>query len=189
MKLFFFDLETTGVPPSIVGIHQISGLIEIDGEVKEEFNFKVRPRADAQYSQEALDTCGVTKEQVLAYEPMALVYSKLIALLSKYVDKFDKTDKFFMVGYNNASFDTPLLRQFFECNKDVYFGSWFWSHTLDVMVLSGFFLSEYRPKMPNFKQGTVAKTLGVEVDDSRLHDALYDIHICRQIFKVLCSTT
>lgn len=40
-KLFFFDLETTGVKYWKNGIHQISGAIVIDGEVKERFNFIV----------------------------------------------------------------------------------------------------------------------------------------------------
>ena len=46
-KLFIFDIETTGVKYWKNGIHQISGIILIDGEVKEEFNFKVQPFKDA----------------------------------------------------------------------------------------------------------------------------------------------
>lgn len=30
MKLLFFDLETTGTNPARHGIHQISGIVEID---------------------------------------------------------------------------------------------------------------------------------------------------------------
>jgi DNA polymerase-3 subunit epsilon len=40
MKYFFFDLETTGTKYWKNGIHQISGLIEIDGEIKEKFDFR-----------------------------------------------------------------------------------------------------------------------------------------------------
>lgn len=35
MKLLFYDLETTGIKYWRNGIHQISGEIVIDGEVKE----------------------------------------------------------------------------------------------------------------------------------------------------------
>ena len=38
-KRFFYDLETTGTNPGKNGIHQISGMIEIDGIVMEQFNF------------------------------------------------------------------------------------------------------------------------------------------------------
>lgn len=37
MKVVFFDLETTGTLVNKHGIHQISGMIVIDGEVKETF--------------------------------------------------------------------------------------------------------------------------------------------------------
>lgn len=47
MKLLFFDLETTGVNPGKNGIHQISGMIEIDGVEKEHFNFHVQPNPKA----------------------------------------------------------------------------------------------------------------------------------------------
>lgn len=43
MKVVFFDLETTGTLVNKHGIHQISGMIVIDGEVKETFDFKVQP--------------------------------------------------------------------------------------------------------------------------------------------------
>lgn len=47
MKLLLFDLETTGTDAVKNGIHQISGKIIINGEVKETFDFKVRPKEDA----------------------------------------------------------------------------------------------------------------------------------------------
>ena len=39
MKELFFDLETTGTNPGKHGIHQISGLIRIDGKELEKFDF------------------------------------------------------------------------------------------------------------------------------------------------------
>lgn len=64
MKVVFFDLETTGTLVNKHGIHQISGMIVIDGEVKETFDFKVQPNPKAEIVQEALDVAGVTKEQI-----------------------------------------------------------------------------------------------------------------------------
>lgn len=51
-------------------------------------------------------------------------------------------------------------------NGDKYFGSWFWSNSIDVMVLATPYLAAKRTEMENFKQGTVAKALGIQVDDS-----------------------
>lgn len=48
MKVLFFDLETTGTLVNRHGIHQISGAIVVDGEVKEEFDFKVQPNPKAE---------------------------------------------------------------------------------------------------------------------------------------------
>lgn len=37
--------------------------------------------------------------------------------------------------------------------------------------------------MINFKQSTVAKQLGIEVDESSLHDSEYDVNLLIQIYK------
>jgi len=137
-KLFFYDLETTGTKFWKNGIHQISGAIVIDGQVKEFFDFKVRPNESALIDDEALKIGNVSLEQIKAYPSMKEVYSKIITMLSKYVDKFNKKDKFHLAGYNNASFDNPFFRAFFVQNNDFYFGSWFWSDCIDVMVLASY---------------------------------------------------
>lgn len=165
MKLLFFDLETTGTYPGKHGIHQMSGMIVIDGEIKEKFDFKVRPNPQAEILDEALEVAGVTRDQILAYPPMGEVYHQFVdGILAKYVDRYNKTDKFFLVGYNNASFDNQFLRGFFLQNGDKYFGSWFWANCMDVMVLATPYLDAKRAEMKDFKQGTVAKTLGIQVE-------------------------
>jgi len=185
MKLFFFDLETTGVNPAKNGIHQISGEIVIDGETKETFDFKVQPNPKAIIEEQALKVCSVTEDQIKAYPEMKEVYNQLIKMLSKYVDKFNKNDKFFLVGYNNASFDNQFLRGFFLQNGDSYFGSWFWSNSFDVMVLATPFLAERRAEMANFQLSTVAGFLGVTIEEQKLHDASYDIYLTKSIFDIV----
>lgn len=185
MKLFFFDLETTGTNPGRHGIHQISGEIMVDGVTREQFDFKVRPNPQAQIEEDALKVGGVTKEQILAYPPMYDIYRKLINMLEKYVDKYNKKDKYFLVGFNNASFDNQFLRGFFIQNGDQYFGSWFWSNSFDVMVLATPYLAANRAEMENFKLATVAKALGIEVSEDNLHDASYDIALTKGIFQIV----
>ena len=187
MKAFYFDLETTGVNFWQHGIHQISGAIEIDGEVKESFDFKVAPHPKAKIEDEALKVGGVTLEQIQAYPPMVQVYSEIIAMLSKYVDKYNKKDKFFLIGYNNAAFDNQFFRAFFVQNNDQYFGSWFWSSSLDVMVLATQHLKEQRHLMTDFKLKTVAAQLGFDIDETKLHDAEYDIMLTRAIYQTVTA--
>lgn len=185
MKLVFFDLETTGTNPGKHGIHQISGQIVIDGVIKETFDFHVQPNPKALIEDEALKVGNVTREQILAYPPMQQVYQEFVAMLGKYVDKFNKKDKFFLVGYNNAAFDNQFLRGFFLQNGDVYFGSWFWANSIDVMVLASAYLATRRPDMENFKLSTVARTLGVDVQSESLHDAMYDIELTKAVFDII----
>lgn len=69
-KLLFFDLETTGVKFWRNGIHQIGGIVDIDGQEAERFDIRLAPNPAATIEQEALDVAGVTLEQVQSYQPM-----------------------------------------------------------------------------------------------------------------------
>jgi DNA polymerase III subunit epsilon len=182
-KYFFFDLETTGTMYWKNGIHQIAGAIVIDNNVMETFNFKVRPNPGAKIETDALDIAFVTREDVEAYEPMFEVYKKVQSILLKYCNKFNPKDKFHLIGYNNSSFDNSFFRAWFKQNGDVYFGSWFWADSVDVMVLASFFLRSNRQNVENFKLSTVCKWLEIEVDETGLHDALYDIKLTMQLYE------
>ena len=186
-KLFLFDLETTGVKFWKNGIHQIAGAIIIDGEIKEHFDYKVQPNIDAEIEQEALDVGKVTREQIMSYAPMQDIYKQMVKMLGKYIDKFDKFDKIHLTGYNNAPFDNQFLRAWFKQNGDNYFGSWFWSDSIDVMCLASNYMRDKRSSMPNFKQSTVARELGIQVDESKLHNSKYDTEILYKIFTAINS--
>ena len=184
-KLFYYDLETTGVKYWKNGIHQISGAIEIDGNVIETFDFHVKPNEKATIEPDALAVANVTVEDLANYTPMAEIYKTLTSMLGKYVKKFDKKDKFHLIGYNNRSFDDQFLRAFFTQSGDMYFGSWYWADSIDVLVLASHCLQNERANLENFQLRTVAKYLGIEVDESKLHNALYDIELTRKIYHIL----
>jgi len=187
-KILFFDLETTGVDKDKNAIHQLAGKVFIDGSFKESFNIKMKPFEGAIIEPGALQVSGVTADMVNGYPPQSLAYKEFTNLLSKYVDKFDKRDKFFLAGFNNAWFDNEFLRRFFERNGDKYFGSWFWANSIDVFILAAPRLMYKRADMADFKLKTVAKALGLEVDESRLHDAQYDIELTAQMYFRIQST-
>ena len=39
--------------------------------------------------------------------------------------------------------------------------------------------------MPSFKQHRVARELGIEVDEDRLHDASYNVELTRGIYRIV----
>ena len=55
------------------------------------------------------------------------------------------------------------------------------------MVLASEYLLEKRVAMPNFKLMSVARAVGIEIDESRLHDAQYDIELTRTIYKIVTN--
>ena len=194
-KLVFIDVETTGVDPERNGLTQISGCIQIGDTVSESFDYYVRPYPNDLIEDAALEVTGIDRRQFLPdddpnflqvegqqFEAPQTVYKQLAELLGRYVNKFDKTDKFQFVGYNAHSFDMPFMRKFWEKNNDRYFGSWFWYPCLDVMLLWAQILQPVRSELTNFKLMTIAAYAGIEIDASRLHDAQYDIELTRSLW-------
>jgi len=187
IKKLFFDVETTGVDHRRNTIHQLSGILEINDDVVEEFNLKTRPHPKAVITQDALDACGVDELTIMSYPEHRMAHKEFLGILTKYVDRFNKFDKLIIVGYNCQKFDDPFLRVWFELCGDKFYGSWFWPNTLDVMALATEYLLRRRAFMPNFQLGGVAKELGIKVDKDRLHDAIYDVYLTREIYRIITN--
>ena len=64
-KIMYYDLETTGLQPLVNGIHQIAGIIEINGKVVEEFNINMRPAEFHIIEPKALETSNLTVEDIM----------------------------------------------------------------------------------------------------------------------------
>lgn len=182
IKYLFCDTETSGIDPSKHGVIQIAGIIDIDGVIQETFDIKVQPFKNQLISKESMKINGLTTEDLHNHLLPQEGYDALIKVFSKYISKFDKTDKFFLVGYN-STFDDAFLRKFFINCGDEYYGSFIWWPTIDVATFAAEFLKEERSKFPNFKLSTVAKALGIAVDETKLHEALYDSILTRSIYR------
>jgi DNA polymerase-3 subunit epsilon len=97
------------------------------------------------------------------------------------VDRYDKKDKFQFVAYG-ADFDIDMLRRWFAKNDDDYFGSWFHHPALCMMYAAGMKLRNERENLKNFRLETVAAYFGIKVDPTRVHDALYDAWLAKEIY-------
>lgn len=181
----FYDTETTGINHKQHSIHQLAGLVEVDGKVVEQFNLRARPHPKAKVDAAALRIGNTTLEELQKHPSQADMQLDFVRLLKRYVDNFDKKDKIVLIGYNNRHFDDDFLRTLFYLNNDSYFGAYFWANTIDVMVLASEYLEAERHDMPNFKLETVAKWLGVtpENEGETWHDALWDAKTTREIYR------
>lgn len=179
-KVIILDVETTSANPAKAGLIQLAGKIIIDGKVAESFNFKCKPYADSEVDPEGLKFLNLTPEIIAGYESPVETHKKFTAILGKYVSKYDKTDKFIFKAYNSR-FDEEVLRRWFSNSGDEYYGSWFWNPSICIMQLAMSVVWWRRAKLKDFKLKTVAAYMGIQVDETKLHDADYDIHITEQL--------
>ncbi|GAG11903.1 unnamed protein product [marine sediment metagenome] len=180
-KILWFDTETTGIAPAC-DIVQVAGLIEIDGDVKETFNFYTQPFDYGVIEPDSWAIHGISLERMQGFPLPAAVHFDLINLFSKYIDKYDSTDKFYPAGYN-VRFDLDFLASFFKANGDAYFGSWQNWRALDPLYLLYTLDSIGAIHLPNYRLETVAAHYGI---DLTAHDALSDVKAARQIYPHVC---
>jgi DNA polymerase-3 subunit epsilon len=181
IKHCFIDLETTGTDPKCHAVIQIAGMITQYGTVLDTFDFTVKPFPDQIIDPKALEVNKRTRDEISTFEPPSAIHDVLCSIFARAVDKYDKHDKMFFVGYY-AHFDYNFLRTWFTNCGDKYFGSWFWTPAIDVAQMAILKLQKERPLMQNFKLATVGKEFGIEVKEEELHDAMADIELTKQIW-------
>lgn len=181
MKIFYCDVETTGLDPKVHEVVQLSYLIEIEGKLQGEGNLWIRPRRLDMVSPDALRIAGKTIEDLKGYPLGVHAYKELTKVLGRYIDKFNRADKFVWAG-QNARFDMDFVRAFFVDQGDQYFGSWFESQPTDLISVARFCSMGGLLTFPNYKLQTICETLGV---DLKPHDALDDVRATRKCLKAL----
>jgi DNA polymerase-3 subunit epsilon len=186
MKAMYFDIETSGTDDKKHGILQLAGLIEIDETFVEGFNFFMKPFPNKEINDKALEANGITRDRINSneFEQPTRVYESFIQILDKYIDRYDKGDKFTLIGYN-ARFDDAFLRNWFEDNFNKYYGAYFHWPAIDVSNMAAVKYRDWRHKFKNFQLMTVANKLNINIDITKAHDAMYDTKVTRAIFRKL----
>ena len=183
MKLFFADTETTGLDPLRNEAFQLAFIIEIDGKVVCEKNIKMRPAHPENADAKALEVTKKTLAELATYPARADAFKEFSQTLAKFVDKYDKTDKFVWIG-QNPEFDVRFVRALFKEHNDNYFGSWFDSRPADTITLAVAAKVKGLIKPENFKLATLAAEFGIQFD---AHDALADVRATRQVWQRLSA--
>ena len=183
-KIIFIDTETGGVNAEKSALIQLSGIIEVDGTEKEKFNFYIKPFENSEVNEKALEVQGRTLEELGTekYINESIIYKKFLEILDKYIDKYDKNDKFIVAGYN-VKFDIDILKALFERNNNKFLFSYFNSSMLDplysVRLLQ---VAGMLPVLENNKLETWCKYFNIEL---KAHDSLQDITATKKLIEKL----
>ncbi len=185
-KIIFIDTETGGVNPEKAALIQLSGIIRIDKKDVEKFNFYIKPFENSEVNEKALEIQGRTLEELKTdkYVEEKEVYKQFINLLDKYIDKYDRTDKFIVAGYN-VRFDVDMLKAFFQRHGNNFLFSYLDSSMLDPLYSIRLLqTAEILPVLENNKLETWCKHFGIEL---KAHDSLEDVEATKKLIGKLIS--
>lgn len=187
MKFIYLDLETTGVDPKRCAITQLTCIKNewVKGTLIEStLDLRLKPHPGAKIDLDALTVTGLTMDDL--EDPARITFADAY---KQFVDfcgqpRFVKQEhRFFLVGYNVLGFDCLFLSELGSRSGDKYtWARWHWP-AMDVAVLAAYELMHKRHRMANFKLMTVARELGITVDEEKAHDALYDVTITKEMFQ------
>lgn len=185
-KIIFIDTETGGVNPEKAVLIQLSGIIRIDKKDVEKFNFYIKPFENSEVTEKALEVQGRTLEELKTdkYVEEKEVYKEFINILDKYIDKYDRTDKFIVAGYN-VRFDVDILKAFFQRHGNNFLFSYLDSSMLDPLYSIRLLqIAEILPILENNKLETWCKYFEIEL---KAHDSLEDIEATKKLIGKLIS--
>jgi DNA polymerase III subunit epsilon len=180
-KILWIDTETTGLKPWENGIIQLAGFIEVGGELKDEFNYTCAPFPRDIISPYACEVHGIAESVFRTYPCPKAVKKDFTTTMDKYVNKYNKEDKFIIGGYN-TKFDINFLNHWFKKQDDPYFFSYAFVDPIDVLAMIRGYFKQNGIKLENNKLTTVARYFEIEVD---FHDAMGDIMATYMIYKIL----
>jgi DNA polymerase-3 subunit epsilon len=167
-KLLWIDLETTGTNPHLHSIVEIAAVMEIDGKEVSSFHSYVQPPPGRSVDPQALEICKLSVSDLDAFTPEKEVVKSFLTWLCEYVDRYDKRDKALIAGFN-VGFDADFLEATLSRNGEMYFGSYFCRHYVDLRAFAAWHLRGEWPFMLNGKLMTVAEKI---LTPGELRDAM-----------------
>ncbi len=178
-RLFWFDVETTGLSAIENGIIQIAGIVEVDGSEVDSFDLRMNP--GKKIDDAALAVNGVSRETIASYPPAESAFRELLGILRRHVVPDEEASRLVPAGYN-VRFDLDFLeRWFIEANGPDLYG-FITRRSLDP---SRFLqdLQRYlgKDRIPSRKLERVAALFGL--DGHEAHDAASDIRATREIHR------
>jgi len=130
---------------------------------------------------DALAVNSRTREEIAEFPHPEIAIDSLKATLEKYVNKFDPKDKFVCAG-KNVRFDIDFLRECFRKTNNKYFGSYFFSVSLELETFAAEMVLSKGLRLKNYSLGTLCDHFNVEID---AHEAMSDIIATRSLYRHL----
>lgn len=190
-KVFWFDLETSGVNEHENGIAQLVAKAEIDSEVEGEIELLIEPGPGLVVEQDALEVTGFTEQELRnEHDQEDEAFAELKDFMDRYIDPYDSSEKFWVGGYN-VDFDIRFLTEFWNRNKgpNDYLGSYIMrNRKIDPYGFASALTAIGRiDELDDAKLQTVAPHVLDLDEDVDWHDAATDIEITRRLAKHLLS--
>lgn len=179
MRIGVIDTETTGADPTKDKIVTLFyGVMHEDGSFSEKYNFLFNPGVEI--SPEATEVHGITNEKAIsegiAVKDHAAAFSAIFDLIRRHSGNTP------LVAYN-ASFDFTVLNNVaLEHQIPIDISNLF---IFDPFVVDKKF-DKYRSG--SRKQTHVAAHYGIEVDESKAHNAAYDCYLAGAIAQKLLNS-
>ena len=182
-KTLWVDTETTGLDPELQDIWSLAYIIDIDGKVEADGSMLIRPYNFDTIQEDALKVGNTTVEELEKIDfTIVDAIRELKKVWGRYIDKYNKMDKFVLGGYF-VRFDADMLRAAFKKAGDKYgIGSLCFTPLLDVSAFVAQHVAKFGLRLPNFKLETVCKHYGIGLE---AHDAIEDIRAARELYILL----
>ena len=185
MKVIYIDTETTGLSPVVNGMIEIAALVEINGEVVDSILLEMNPNTymkPIHIDPTALEVNGRTTDEFANMPSASEQFKVFLAFLNKWVDRFDKQDKFKVCGYN-TQFDMGFIEAWFQDNGNAFYGAYFFRKDLDVFALVRHLTHFGAIVTEDEKLGTICEFFGIKHD--KAHTAMADIVATRELYLAL----
>lgn len=183
MRFMWLDTETTGIETTDSSAFELAFILVDNGNVICERCFFLNPLSETiKYHEEAGKIHGYTEKDIMSFPPEKEQVQKIAEFLKNAVELFkpdgSKKEKLVIAGYN-VNFDIKHLKALLARNGFNY-DDYFVSNIADVFEqVKKAGIQKALPYLPDRKLGTVAKHLGVNLENA--HDALADIKATREV--------
>lgn len=182
-KILYLDTETTGLNPKHHDVVQVAGIIEINGRIREEFSIYTQPFDYNTIQKKALDVNKLTVKKLRTFDHPLVGVAKFIALVDKYIDRYEPSDKFIVIAHN-APFDYNFIREWwYKSETKIPFNSYFHRSMIDTVSIFKCLMSSNLIKIKNSKLSTIADYYGISFGKLGSHNALADTRVLFESYK------